>query len=75
MKGCSKLTLGDVVTIDAMGCQKSIVEKRVGKQADYLFAVKANYKRLPSQIENALLPKITRQAELKQRLINALAYP
>ncbi|MBQ4853050.1 ISAs1 family transposase, partial [Pseudoalteromonas sp. MMG012] len=36
IKGC-------LVTIDAMGCQKSIAEKIVGKEADYLLAVKANH--------------------------------
>lgn len=45
-----------------MGCQKSIVEKIVDKLADYLLAVKANHKGLLSQIENALLPEVTRQA-------------
>jgi hypothetical protein len=33
---------GCVVTIDAMGCQREIVEKIVSKQADYLLAVKGN---------------------------------
>jgi len=43
IKGC-------LVTIDAMGCQKSIAEKIVSKEADYLLAVKANHKGLLSQI-------------------------
>ncbi|MGB6139532.1 ISAs1 family transposase [Pseudoalteromonas rhizosphaerae] len=55
IKGC-------LVTIDAMGCQKSIAETIVDKQADYLLAVKANHKGLLSQVENALLPEVTRQA-------------
>ena len=33
---------GTVVTIDAMGCQRSIAEKIVAKQADYILAVKEN---------------------------------
>jgi predicted transposase YbfD/YdcC len=33
---------GTVVTIDAMGCQKSIAEKIVAKKADYILAVKQN---------------------------------
>ncbi len=33
---------GTVVTIDAMGCQRSIAEKIVAKQADYVLAVKEN---------------------------------
>jgi len=37
------LTLsGTVVTIDAMGCQKSIAEKIVAQEADYILAVKEN---------------------------------
>ena len=55
IKGC-------LVTIDAMGCQKSIAEKIVSKEANYLLAVKANHKGLLSQIEGVLLPEITRQA-------------
>lgn len=37
IKGC-------VVTIDAMGCQTSIAEKIIEKQADYVLAVKDNQK-------------------------------
>jgi predicted transposase YbfD/YdcC len=33
---------GTVVTIDAMGCQRTIAEKIVGKKADYILAVKEN---------------------------------
>lgn len=33
---------GTVVTIDAMGCQKTIAEKIVDKKADYILAVKDN---------------------------------
>ncbi|CAH9061221.1 hypothetical protein PSEHALCIP103_02449 [Pseudoalteromonas haloplanktis] len=54
IKGC-------LVTIDAMGCQKSIAEKIVSKEADYLLAVKANHKGLLSQIEGALIPEIIRK--------------
>ncbi len=54
IKGC-------LVTIDAMGCQKSIAEKIVSKEADYLLAMKANHKGLLSQIEGALIPEIIRK--------------
>ncbi|KDC53278.1 hypothetical protein [Pseudoalteromonas fuliginea] len=37
-------------------------KKIVGKEADYLLAVKANHKRLLSQIEDVLLPEVARQA-------------
>jgi predicted transposase YbfD/YdcC len=33
---------GDVVTIDAMGCQTAIVEKIRKKKPDYVLAVKEN---------------------------------
>jgi len=33
---------GSIVSIDAMGCQKSIAEKIVGQNADYLFGLKQN---------------------------------
>ena len=33
---------GSVITIDAMGCQKAIVEKIAAKKADYLIALKGN---------------------------------
>jgi predicted transposase YbfD/YdcC len=40
-----------VITIDAMGCQKSIAEKIREKKADYLLAVKNNHKQLYKEIE------------------------
>lgn len=43
---------GDVVTIDALGTQKKIVEKIVEKQADYLLEVKDNHLKLRQNIEN-----------------------
>jgi len=33
---------GTVVTVDAMGCQRSIAEKIISKKADYILAVKEN---------------------------------
>lgn len=46
IKGCT-------VTIDAMGCQKDIAEKIVGKEADYILAVKDNQERLHDDIKEA----------------------
>ena len=46
------------VTIDAMGCQKSIVKKIREKKADYVIAVKHNQKHLYDQIQK--LFKITK---------------
>jgi predicted transposase YbfD/YdcC len=48
------LTLsGTVVTLDAMGCQKSIAEKIVAKQADYILAVKDNQGHLLEEIKDS----------------------
>jgi predicted transposase YbfD/YdcC len=34
---------GDVVTIDAMGCQTGIAKRIVDKEADYVLAVRENH--------------------------------
>jgi predicted transposase YbfD/YdcC len=44
---------GTVVTIDAMGCQKSIAGKIVAKNADYILAVKQNQGSLLDGIEDS----------------------
>lgn len=44
---------GTVVTIDAMGCQKSIAEKIVEKKADYILAVKENQQLLLDDIKDS----------------------
>jgi predicted transposase YbfD/YdcC len=44
LKGC-------IVTLDAMGCQKSIAQAIQGKEADYVLTVKGNQKELKSQID------------------------
>jgi predicted transposase YbfD/YdcC len=46
VKGCT-------ITIDAMGCQHSIIEKIVEKQADCIIAVKGNQKFLHDDIQDA----------------------
>lgn len=43
LKGC-------IVTVDAMGCQKSIAQAIQNKEADYVLMVKDNQKELKSQI-------------------------
>lgn len=54
IKGC-------IVTIDAMGCQKDIVSAIVGKEADYLIAVKGNQCNLQEQMEDSFrfLPAVS----------------
>ena len=44
---------GTVVTIDAMGCQKSVAEKIVQKKADYILAVKQNQGNLLGGIKDS----------------------
>jgi predicted transposase YbfD/YdcC len=44
---------GTVVTIDAMGCQKSIAQKIVDKKADYILAVKENQPHLLADIKDS----------------------
>ena len=44
---------GTVVTIDAMGCQRSIAEKIVAKKADYILAVKENQGNLLAEIKDS----------------------
>jgi predicted transposase YbfD/YdcC len=43
---------GSLVTIDAMGCQKTIAAKIVEKKADYLLALKGNHPTLYVAVEN-----------------------
>jgi len=46
------LTEGDIVTVDAIGCQSAIVQAITKKEADYVIAVKHNQPNLASEIEN-----------------------
>ena len=43
---------GSLVTIDAMGCQKTIAACMLERKADYLLVVKANQKTLHTEIKN-----------------------
>jgi len=45
---------GAIITIDAMACQKAIVEKIIAKKADYIIALKANQGGLFQQINDYL---------------------
>src|SRR5271157_3607141 len=44
---------GTVVTIDAMGCQKSIAGKITAKKADYILAVKKNQGQLHEEVQDS----------------------
>lgn len=43
---------GSIITIDAMGCQKKIVEKILSKKADYLITLKANQGNLYEEVRD-----------------------
>ncbi|KAA6316534.1 hypothetical protein EZS27_033170 [termite gut metagenome] len=45
---------GDIITIDAMGCQKKIASKICEQKADYILAVKGNQLSLEREIENTV---------------------
>jgi predicted transposase YbfD/YdcC len=42
---------GAIVTIDAMGCQRDIASKIIGKKADYILALKGNQGKLREDVE------------------------
>ena len=42
---------GAIITIDAMGCQRAVVEKIIARQADYIIGVKDNQPLLAQAIE------------------------
>jgi predicted transposase YbfD/YdcC len=66
LKGC-------LVTIDAMGCQKDIVQNILKKEADYLLALKANQGGLFDQVKQFLLPEVTLQIE-SETLLSEVDY-
>lgn len=46
---------GTIVTLDAMGCQKSIAQKVIDGGGDYTFAVKDNHPKLAAAIEESFI--------------------
>lgn len=66
IKGC-------IVSIDAMGCQKSIVQQIVEQEADYIIALKKNQKNLYNQVEalfkDAILSKFQGYQHTEYRLV------
>jgi predicted transposase YbfD/YdcC len=54
IKGC-------IVTIDAMGCQREIAAEIIGKEADYILAVKGNQGNLEENAEETV--RLTKSAE------------
>ena len=54
---------GTLVTIDAMGCQKEIVEKIVAGGGDFVIAVKDNQPKLLEAVRKALFDDLERERE------------
>src|SRR5262249_59829761 len=54
LKGC-------VVTIDAAGCQKDIAAQLVGKEADYVLALKENQPTLYGQVSDYFLEQLEKE--------------
>jgi predicted transposase YbfD/YdcC len=54
LKGC-------VVTIDAAGCQKEIAGQIVGKEADYVLALKENHPTLYAQVSEYFLDQLEKE--------------
>lgn len=48
---------GSIISIDAIGCQKAIIEKIIAKKADYIIALKENQGELFGQINEYLEKK------------------
>ena len=65
---------GAVVTIDAMGCQRDIASKIIGKKADYILALKGNQGKLCEDVEvfvdeqKALNTRTRRSARTKRSM-------
>lgn len=53
---------GNIVTIDAMGCQKTIAEKLHQKEADYVLALKGNQGTLSEDVKLFLETEITKKS-------------
>lgn len=58
---------GSIITTDAMGCQRDIVEKIIEKKADYILALKGNQGSLREEVENAFnkcpISSVTKKTE------------
>ena len=59
---------GCMVTIDAMGCQRTIAEKIIEKKADYILAVKDNQKFLHDDLKEAFGTSKEIQQDIQQNI-------
>ena len=60
---------GLLVTIDAMGCQKSIAKQIVAKKGDYLLMVKGNQPKLLAAIETVFIDQYRSEIVDRSRLV------
>lgn len=65
---------GCLVSIDAMGCQKSIVQTIVEKKADYLLAVKGNQETIYRSIKQAFAGRLAEPIEADHLLAEAISF-
>jgi predicted transposase YbfD/YdcC len=61
----------NIVTIDAMGCQKSIAKQIVNQNGDYILALKGNQESLNDDVRLFLDSEITKYKADKSNLINS----
>lgn len=60
------LTIKDcIITIDAMGCQKTIAEKIIEKEANYILMVKDNQQELKEQVEKVFIMNPRTEADVE----------
>ena len=58
---------GSVVTLDAMGCQRAVAARIVGKGADYVLVLKQNQGELHRQVAAHFAPLVSQPAAHQQR--------
>jgi predicted transposase YbfD/YdcC len=63
---------GAIITIDAMGCQKSIAEKIVEQGADYVLALKGNQKNLLKAVEQAFEEALSDEKQSNEESFESL---
>ncbi|MGE3954179.1 MAG: ISAs1 family transposase [Parachlamydiales bacterium] len=63
---------GDIVTIDAIGCQQQIISKIVDQKADYVIALKGNQGNLHGEVENYFFQAVKAPVEAHCEAVGAL---
>ena len=66
---------GCIVTIDAMGCQKTIAKEIIEAEADYVLALKGNQETVHAEVKSYLDDAIIQQAQAPTRKAKAKLEP